>query len=89
MKLNSDYILKKVGDETVIVSTNPQKPLNNNITLSKSAVFLWNTVKENPNISKEVLLESLLNEFDISTVLGLSNIDIFLKILKQNGILDE
>ena len=67
---------------------NINKDFNSTIFLTDTAAYLWNLLK-NQNVSKEQMLHGLLDNFDISTVLALNDIDIFIKTLKENGILEE
>ena len=56
--------------------------------LTDTAAFLWKML-ENVNPTKKEMLNALLLNFDISTVLALSDIDIFLRTMRENGILEE
>ena len=49
--------------------------------------FLWNLLSEN-DVTKAEMLEGLLNNFNISTVLALGDIDIFIRTMKENGIIE-
>ena len=85
MKLKPDYTLKKIDDCFSVTAPNSEsiKPFN----LSKYQVFLWNSLK-NEDLTSSELLNRLLNEFEISTVLALGEIDTFIKKCKENGILE-
>lgn len=61
---------------------------NNAIVLSDTAIFLWNLLKEK-NLTKTEMLNELIENFDISTVLALGNIDVFVRTMKENGIIEE
>lgn len=88
MKLRDGFYLKKADGINTIVSDSKNSPLNNSIVLSETSVFLFNQLCSGEK-SKELLLKLLLDNFDISTVLALNDIDIFVKTLKQNGIIEE
>ena len=49
---------------------------------------MWNLL-QNGNPTKEELLNGLLDNFNISTVLALNDIDVFIRTLKENGIIEE
>ncbi len=87
MKIKSDFYIKKTDNNTVIVCCNNPQKIINNIVLDEIAVFLWETLSQN-DMGKEQLLNALLERFDISTVLALNDIDIFVKTLKENDILE-
>lgn len=87
MKIKPGYTLKNISGQQTIVASAPAAALRNTIVLSATSVFLWEQLQAGVT-SKEQLLHSLLDHFDISTVLALSDIDIFLKTLRENGVIE-
>lgn len=88
MKIKKGYKLKSVGgQQTIVADRRIIKNFNNVIVLNESAVFLWNLINER-EVTKQEMLSALLDEFDISTVLALGNIDVFVKTLKENDIIE-
>ena len=88
MKIKQGFSLKKINGESVIVCDKAINPdFNSVITLTDTSVILWNMLI-NGNATKEKMLQELLSKFDISTVLALNDIDVFIKTLKLNGILE-
>ncbi len=89
MKIKQGFSLKTENGQTVIMcDKNINKDFNSTIFLSNTSVFLWNLL-QNGTPTKEQMLRGLLDNFDISTVLALNDIDVFIKTLKENGILEE
>ena len=89
MKIKDGFNLKSENGENIIVhDKNIIHDFNSTIVLTESSALLWNLLK-NQNATKEQMLHHLLKNYDISTVLALSDIDIFIRILKENGILEE
>ncbi len=89
MKIKKGFKLKKIsGEYTVVADRRINKTFNSLIVLNDTAVFLWNLVMER-NATKQEMLEGLLNNFPISTVLALSNIDVFVRTLKENEIIED
>ena len=89
MKLKKGFKLKVVsGEYTVVPDRRINKSFTNLIVFNDTAVFLWNLISER-EVTKQEMLEALLEEFDISTVLALGNIDVFVKTLKENEIIEE
>lgn len=89
MKIKQGFSLKTEDGQTVIiVDKNINRDFNSTIFLTDTSVFLWNLL-QNENPTKEQMLNALLDNFDISTVLALNNIDVFIRTLKENGILEE
>ncbi len=89
MKIKHGFSLKKENGEVLVVCDKSiHRNFNSIIFLSDTSAYLWELL-QNENATKEQLLNGLLNKFDISTVLALSDIDVFIKTLKENGILEE
>ena len=89
MKIKQGFNLKTENGQTIIVcDKNINRNFNSTILLTETSAFLWNIVK-NTNATKEDMLNGLLNNFNISTVLALNDIDVFIRTLKENGILEE
>ena len=76
------------GQNTVVLNNGKSVSFNNTIVLADTAAFLWKML-ENGSPTKKEMLNALLLNFDISTVLALSDIDIFLRTMRENGILEE
>ena len=51
-------------------------------------MFLWHML-ENGNPTKKDMLNALLDNFEISTVLALGDIDVFLRTMKENGVIED
>lgn len=85
MKIKNEFILHYEDDRLLIVSDKFQdfEPL----TINEMDAVLFEQLK-NGISSKEQLLNAVLGRFDISTVLALSEIDLFLKELKENEMLE-
>jgi len=89
LKLKKGFKLKFVDGQYTIV---PDRRINNSFTnlivLNDMAAFLWNLISER-EVTKQEMLEALLSEYDISTVLALGNIDVFVRTMKENEIIEE
>lgn len=89
MKIKNGFTLKTENGQTVIIGDKNLNPdFNSTILLTDSSIYLWELLQKG-NLSKEQMLNALLDKFDISTVLALNNIDVFIRTLKENGILEE
>ncbi len=89
MKIKQGFSLKKENGQSVIVCDKSiNRDFNSTIFLSETSAFLWDMLQRESS-TKEQMLQGLLDVFDISTVLALSDIDIFIRTLKENGILEE
>ena len=89
MKIKKGFSLVKHNGQNVIVcDKNIIKDYTSNIILNETSSFLWHLIEENENITKEDMLNQLLQKYDISTVLALNDIDVFARTLKEYGILE-
>ena len=89
MRIKDGFKLANMqGQNTVVLNNGKSVSFNNTIVLTDTAAFLWKML-ENGNPTKKEMLNALLRNFDISTVLALSDIDIFLRTMRENGILEE
>lgn len=86
MKIKSGFYLKNTDGVMVVQCENAAIPMNN-IVLGGTATFLWEVLSRE-DMSKEQLLHALLDRFEISTVLALNDIDVFLKTVRENGIIE-
>ena len=89
MRIKDGYsVVNLQGQNTVVANAANSAELQNTIVLTDTSLFLWNMLK-NGNVSKSQMLDALLDNFDISTVLALSDIDIFIRTMRENGIIEE
>lgn len=86
MRIKDGFSLKNFEGQYTVVSDNGE--LENTIVLTDTALFLWNLLKTR-EVSKTDMLNALLSNFDISTVLALGDIDVFLRTMKENGIIED
>lgn len=89
MKIKDGFSIKvEDGDVIVVCDKNINRNFNANIQLTDTSTFLWKLLESGVK-TKEQMLNALLQEFDISAVLALNNIDVFIRTLKENGIIEE
>ncbi len=86
MRIKDGFSVKNLDGQYTVVADKGE--LENTIVLTDTALFLWNLLKEK-NVSKTEMLNAILDNFDISTVLALGNIDVFLRTMKENGITED
>ncbi len=87
MKIKEGFNLVDRSGQWVVIADNPAVSLNNTIVLTGTSVFLWNLLKEK-EVTKTEMLNELLENFEISTVLALGNIDVFVRTMRENGIIE-
>ncbi len=89
MKIKEGYELQNRSGRYIVVPKRAKSAeLENAIVLTETAVFLWNLLKKK-DVTKTQMLDELIAEFDISTVLALGDIDVFVRTMKENGIIEE
>ena len=86
VRIKDGFSVKNLDGQYTVVKDNGV--LENTIVLTDTALFLWNLLKTR-DTSKSEMLNALLDNFDISTVLALGDIDIFLRTMKENGITED
>lgn len=88
MRIKPDFQLKNDKGKHIIVATGETaRSFNSSIVLSDTAVFMWECLQKE-EMNKEQLVNALLDNFPISTILALSHVDTFFKTLKENEILE-
>lgn len=88
MRINEGFSLIRKDGQNVIVAKDGNAALDAAITLSETSAFLWGLCQNN-DVTKQDMLNALLNNFEMSTVLALNNIDVFVKTMREYGILSE
>lgn len=87
MKIKEGFIIKKVaGDVIVIPAEQALVDFKAIITLNETGAYLWELLKE--DISKEKLLEGMLEEYDADEKTLSMDIDEFLSVLEEKGLLE-
>ena len=89
MRIKDGYkVVNMQGQNTVVYEKDGSDKLENTIVLTETAMFLWHML-ENGNPTKKDMLNALLDNFEISTVLALGDIDVFLRTMKENGVIED
>lgn len=87
MRIKDDFELVTVSGQSVVVSKKRDSKQENTIVLNETAIFLWNLLKQR-DVTKTEMLNAVIDNFDISTVLALGDIDVFVRTMKENGIIE-
>lgn len=90
MKLKDQLLLREVAGEYVIVPTGRRaREVTNVVCISSSAAYLWDYMKDH-EFSKEELVQRILEHYQgVTMEQAEQDIDRFLKVLSDNGILDD
>ncbi|MGN1032144.1 MAG: PqqD family protein [Intestinibacter sp.] len=80
--------MRKIGYDNVVIPIGGNiANFNGIIKLNKSALFLWNKVKD--GISRDDLVDSLMKEYNIDENLAISDVDKFIRTLNENSMLED
>lgn len=87
MKIKEGFILRKIaGDDVVIPIGENIANFNGAITLNETAASLWKCLESGS--TREELMLNLCKEYDVPEEKAYIDIDKFLGILKEHGILE-
>jgi hypothetical protein len=88
MKIKKDYVIKTIGEDIVVVPIKDEAiSFNGIITLNKTGKFLFDSLQKQ-DLSKEELLESILETYDVSEEKASQDIDVFIKKCKKQGLME-
>ena len=86
LKLDKEYVLRQIGDDYVIVPVGKAAlDFNGMITVNETGAFLWEQLVK--GTSKEGLLETLMETYEVTQEEAERDIDEFLDVLYTNNIL--
>lgn len=88
MKIKSGFIVRSVGGNRMVVATGERsKQFGGMIRLNDSGSFLWEKLSQETD--KQALVSALLEEYDVDASVAEADVEQFLKILREAGVLDE
>ena len=86
LKLDKEYVLRQIGDDYIIVPVGKSVlSFNGMITVNETGAFLWEQLVK--GTSKEGLLQTLLETYEVIQEEAERDIDEFLDVLYKNNIL--
>lgn len=89
MKIKDGFILRSVSDAYVVVPLGEAaKTFNGMITLNETGAFLWKKLSES-DVDEKSLVDSLLNEYDVSRELAQKDVSAFVARLRDAQLLNE
>jgi len=88
MKAKQGFILRNVVDEYILmpVGDNIGK-FNGTVLLNEVSAFVWEKLQK--PISKEDLLQSVLDEFEVEKAVAMADLDALLATLKEYGVVED
>lgn len=87
MRIKKDFMLRKVGEQNVVVAVGEaSRSFNGIIRLNDSAKYLWEKLSQ--DITEEQLVADMLNDYDIDEATAKADIGRFVSELTKAGILE-
>lgn len=88
MKINKNFMLRKIAGENLIVATGEAAQIfNGMITLNDVATYIWENVDECQTV--DMLVKKLLTEFDIDEETARRDVIGFTSELIKIGMIEE
>jgi hypothetical protein len=88
MKIKDGFILKEVAGNFLVVPVGKQLvDFSKMVTVNETGAFLWQYLAEGETV--ESLTENILNEYDVDKDTAQKDIDEFVQLLSDNGIMEE
>lgn len=85
LKLNQTYTVKKIADKTIAVPVSEATD-SRMMLLNETGYFLWTALEKGAD--KNALQQLLLQEYDVTPEIALTDVEEFLSHLQQLGALD-
>ena len=87
MKIKEGFILKEVAGSFVAVPTGENLvDFNAMITLNGTGAFLWEVLQEER--TAEQLVDAMIEEYDVDRDVAKADVEDFIKLLKDNDLLE-
>ena len=87
MKIKNGFMLRKVGEQNVVVAIGEaSRSFNGIIRLNDSGKYLWEKLSD--ETTEEQLLTDMLNDYEIDEATAKADINRFIDSLKKADILE-
>lgn len=88
MKIKEDFMIRYIADEWVVVPMGERlTEFNSLIKLNESGAFIWKLLEK--DVSKDEIINALLEEFDADEKKVSEDVGAFLKKLEEASILED
>ena len=88
MKAKQGFILRNVVDEHILMPTGDMiGKFNGTVLLNDVSAFVWEKL-QNP-VSREDLLNAVLDEFEVEKAVAAADLDGLLATLKEYGVIED
>ncbi len=86
-KIKEGFMLRQIGDNYIVVAVGKASKFNGMISLNESGASLWKLVLQYHSLDE--LVEKMMEIYNIDAETARDDINNFLKVLEDNGILEE
>lgn len=87
MKVNSDFVMRNIAGENILVPTGEAaEKFNGMITMNEVAAFMWQNIDEVE--SKEDLVKMVLNEFEVDEETATRDVENFINELSSINMIE-
>lgn len=88
MKLKTGYLVREIADCHIVVPIGERIiEFKGLMTLNETGSFIWKCLSE--DISYSQLLDSILAEYEIDEATAKADLDEFLNVARESGVLEE
>lgn len=88
MKIKDGFLLREVGGRTVVVPVGAQTvDFRCIMTLNESGALLWRGLQQDTDAA--ALTAALLAEYEVTADKAAADVDGFIALLREKGLLDE
>ncbi len=85
MKIKEGFVLREVAGDVVVIPTGDTLDLNMMITLNETARFLWERLEQ--GAEENELVQAILAVYDTTVETAQNSVASFLKVLRENDLL--
>lgn len=87
MKVKEGFMLKKMGNQAVVVAVGTaSKVFNGMIKLNESGEMMWNLLVD--GATEDDLLEAVLEAYEVDPQVAIRDVEKFIETLKKPGIIE-
>lgn len=87
MKINSNFIMREIAGEKIVVPTGAAAEMNALITLNGVASYIWKCLQEDR--TAEEVKKMVLKEYEVDEKTAKRDVNGFIEALRQCGMLEE
>lgn len=87
MKVNSDFVMRNIAGENILVPTGEAaEKFNGMITMNEAAAFMWQNIDEVE--TKEDLVKMVLDEFEVDEETATRDVENFINELSSINMIE-